>query len=565
MAKRRIKSAKPGVELGGLRVGGRDMALGEVHEMNDAERTFVERYFVTEDAASETAPDIFDPVRVKRGTSDLYGEGGTPLPLGGGGVLATGKRTTPYVLDSPIITPIDFDSPLTFTAPSSGRVRIDVAAIYRFYQQGSSTVSLVMYVGPNSISGRLGQVHQEDALQPGVQRFALAASSSRKATLSAFKLVESLTAGTTYRIEICPTITGGGQFMTVAGDPYYLAISDAITPHPEAAEVVATKSVTTGRISVFASRGFNDTALVDLKGSVVTPAIGQAGKLAVTPDGSKVVVCQQAANNVVVVNTGAPVKTAAGIVGGGSWVVTQEAPVAPPGSNPFPIEVAIEPGGTHAWVLCPGTGTVVRMNLADRTFGVPIALGAATGATGIAISPDGTTLLIACTAAANKLVKVVIAGSVVTSVALNAAAGVVFHPNGTEAFVITRGAGVGDLLKVRVSDLAILDTEPLGVAPQAIDIFPDGRSLLVFSDSAVSEQVRHHLTSDLSKYIGWRGAHDAAFDAAELYDGAIGPFGGIFTSSADLDQISHWPGGQFNFTPNSSFHNERFEALVTAA
>lgn len=542
-----------------------DLTANEVAQLSN-------RYILVAGDVSTASPDLdsLQPVYYLNGQlRRLAPDGSSPVvPVESGVVLATAQRTTALTIDSPMLVPVDFDAPLTFTAPASGQVILAATVGYRLYQNGSTTVVLTAFVGPNTIVGQLSPVHQNDALTAGVQRIALAKSGSRAGTLAPPKLITGLTPGSVYRVELDITITGGGQYATVPGDPYFLAVSKGITPHTDASEVVAVKAGTTGIIHVFAYRGFLDTADL-IKKTSATLTADQGGRLAVTPDGSRVVACQQTAGggggNVGVFTTGAPT-VSGGVVNGGTWTAGAVSLYTPPGTNPFPIDVVCESNNTHAWILNNGTGTVVRMNLTDGTFGTPIAT-TLTSPQRVAISPDGLTLLVA---GGGKVARIVIASSTVTTVTLASAVDVVYAPDGTAAYVVARPTATTGTLH-RLTNVGMTGTltlsagVSLGVGPQALDIFPDGRSLLVFSDTSTLEQIRHHRTDDLSKYVSWNGTMTGAAGVSELYDGAIGPYGTIHASSADLDQLAQWPGGQFNFTPNSAYHNERIEAIVTAA
>ena len=140
-----------------------------------------------------------------------------------------------------------------------------------------------------------------------------------------------------------------------------------------------------------------------------------ARELALSPDGSKVAISLQSTDQVLPVDVTGPTPVlgtpiAVGdapeglafapdghtiyAVGSGDGTVTPIVDgVAQPAITAVgtaPHEIAVTPDGTHAYVTDNGATDVYPIDLATRTVGLPIALGAGHVPIGIAITPDGS-------------------------------------------------------------------------------------------------------------------------------------------------------------------------------
>lgn len=476
------------------------------------------------------------------------------------GSRVTAEASANVSVTSPMLVPVQSG---TFVAKStSAPAAIDAMA--GFDESGSSSLTWFLFYGPDAGS-QLTPLHQGDALAVNVQKIRLGGGTGQKVPLSARPTLTGLTPGTTYRWELTCAITGGLIGLTVTSGPFAIAVSKNLTPFPEAASIVALKTSTDGKLHLFKAQGFKSVFEASEFGSVTLTGGATAGRVAITPDGTKAVVCQQGANNVAVVTTGALVQdTTNGTNSGGGYSPAVQGYYTPTGTGPAPTGVCVTADGLSAWVTLAGTGKLVKMSLADGTFGTQIDLGSTSSPQSVALSPDGSTLLVACagTAGSGTLQKVDAAtGSVTGSLSRPSAGAVAWDPTGADLAYVS---GTTTVTKHKPSDMTTISTPSAQAIPansQAIAVFPDGRSLLVGSNTTSSGQAIQHLrTDDLSRYVQF-GSGPGSTASQGVFDLAIGPYGAIYTPSFVRNVLGIFPGGRVNVrVTGSGGHNADYFA-----
>jgi len=242
-----------------------------------------------------------------------------------------------------------------------------------------------------------------------------------------------------------------GTTIKVGGYPWGLAVA------PD-----GTKALVTTAANPPSAPDSNVTP-IDLATLTAGPPIPVAPRplnVAITPDSKRGLVTSQGASDGFVT----PIDVASSTAG---------APISLPGAFP----VAITPDGSKALV---GAGNaVVPINLATDTAGSPVSLPAL--AYDIAVTPDGTTALLALPTVNQVLPMVVATGSLLPPIAIpGGPSSVAVTPDGKTALV---GASAAlftiDLATFEVSAPHLLPAGPNGTAAGQIAISSDGQIALV--------------------------------------------------------------------------------------
>lgn len=456
---------------------------------------------------------------------------------------------------------LSFDSPLvvahhtgSFVALSA-KHELQVDVNHEFLEGGSSAAVWTLYVAPAGTSP-ISPRHQYDALGANVQKFKIGGGAGGKVQVNGIALVTGLTPGRTYNWELCGGATGGLNSYGVTGAAA-VGVASKITPAPESANVIAIRG-TDGKVSLFRLRGFQEgQAGPELMGSVALAA-QIYGRIAVSPDGQKIVCPLIGAAQVAVINTNAS-KTVSSLYTPGTWAPAQivGSPFTVPGVNPNPWGVAITPDSLYAWVTLSGTGQLVRITLADGTVGAPIALAGAGG--DIAITPDGLYAFVP-RSGGNGISKVRLSdGAIVAGGLAGASCGcVAIDPQGTYVYT-----NIGTTLyKLNVADCTLAAGTSSGTILgnlARIAVFPDGNSLLLAHETtSASQQVRHHRADDLSLYVNFTGSPSTT---ASVIDLAIGPYGSFIVPCSGQNSVFQWPGGRITYDPTSTFYGHDMRVL----
>jgi YVTN family beta-propeller protein len=223
----------------------------------------------------------------------------------------------------------------------------------------------------------------------------------------------------------------------------------------------------------------------------VPAAVAPAG-LAVSPDGRKFYVVDRVAGTVRVIR-------------GSTLAAMQTVTV---GGNPRSIVAS--PDGKRVYVAVAGIGVLVldAANLFEyhRTT-LDIDDGGRDNPQGIAISPDGRTLLVSDGKAGGAVAVYTVSGNVLVAglpftmpVASLAPLGVAFAPNGVQAYVAAadiRSAVNGSLLVFNPADGTPLDNEIIGVLPTAVAVSPNGNLVFVTNKGSNTVQIYNATTGNL--------------------------------------------------------------------
>ena len=200
---------------------------------------------------------------------------------------------------------------------------------------------------------------------------------------------------------------------------------------------------------------------ITLAAAQPTPAPGNPGGVAVSPDGGFVVV----ANNV---DGGAFY----GLDAASGQIVATVAI----GTGSEPAGVAMSPDARTAYLLFSGSDTIEVFDIASRNVTATISL--AMAPTSLAVSPDGQRAYV--TGASTDTVKVIdtSANQILTTWAgFSSPSGIAVSPDGSRIYVANRSAN--SVSVVRTADGILEASIPTGTEPMGIAIAPDGKRAFV--------------------------------------------------------------------------------------
>jgi DNA-binding beta-propeller fold protein YncE len=156
-------------------------------------------------------------------------------------------------------------------------------------------------------------------------------------------------------------------------------------------------------------------------------------------------------------------------------------------AGPSPTFIAVNPSGTLALLTNIDNGEVTPVDLTTATPEAPIVTpGGAYGATGVAITPDGTTAVVANQdPPSSPTVSIINLGTdAVSNIAMPPDSfpnQVAISPDGGEAYVTLYGAG--SLMPINLASDVLGTPIPLGstISPQGVALSPDGDHAYVTS------------------------------------------------------------------------------------
>lgn len=455
-------------------------------------------------------------------------------------------------LTNPAITPLLTGS---FTAKSS-TVLVDVDLSHFLYEPQGCHIAWHFYYAPTGTTP-LTPITQASALAAGVVHKRIGSTGASVASNTASLTLTGLTPGQAYSYEVSAAVVGGAGAISITS-AYALATSTVPTPWPKPVNIIAVRGNATAQII----RAQHEFGYVDELQSTTLALTGAIGRVAITPDGTRAAFTNQGAHTISVVTTGALTNAVPAIQG--TYTV--------PGATPAPNSIAVTPNGTYAYVVNTTTGTLVRCTLADGTMGSALSLGIGTGlgTTDISISPDGLYAYIVA-ATAGKILRVTLADNTIISANLANAAACVISPDGTKLYVAVRNGTSSRLHRRAASTLAAENDVAVPVAAHSIDIMPDGRGLLVVSDTTTGGQQQvqhfHNLTSTMDRYVEWvnqlaslgQTANNAATDIA------INQNGCIYVANNTLGKVNIWFGGKVYLDPTSDYWSNRLAVRAQGA
>jgi YVTN family beta-propeller protein len=246
--------------------------------------------------------------------------------------------------------------------------------------------------------------------------------------------------------------------------------------------------VTTSAGVALSPRSFSTDVIsppVTLGRSTPTPGVAPAA-LAVSPDGRKFYVADRGNNTVRVVRAS-------------TLLDLNSVPV--PGG--IPRSVVASPNGKRIYVAAAGLGVLI-MDAATATLLVTMSLpsindGGRDNPQGLAISPDGTLLLVSDGADAGSVSLLRIADKLLLrSFPFNAGIaplGVAFSPDGLRVYIAAAelGGASGTLNVFDAATGAPIDSESVGVLPTAIAVSPDGNLVHVSNQGSGTVSVYNTL------------------------------------------------------------------------
>jgi YVTN family beta-propeller protein len=341
-----------------------------------------------------------------------------------------------------------------------------------------------------------------------------------------------------------PAAGGPNTIITVSGQSLAattptLRINQTSQPtllSADATRIVAhvPSGASTGNVVVSTSEGTALSPIVFSTDVGAPPAIAGGGltvgiapgALAVSPDGRKVYVAARGNNTVSILRAATfPAPT--------SLLVSRTV------SGGSPRSVVASPDSKRIYVAAPGIGVLVMDAMVasevDR-INLPIDDGGRDNPQGLAISPDGTLLLVSSGSDGGtvSLVRTADKSSAggVTMPAGVAPLGVAFSPDGTRFYVAQANlsGAAGTLGVYDVASQNALDTEPVGVRPTAVAIGPDSNLAFVSNqaDNTVSIYNIASQTVPLTTPVG-----TAPTGIAHSPDGTQ-----VFVVNRDADSVS---------------------------
>jgi YVTN family beta-propeller protein len=304
------------------------------------------------------------------------------------------------------------------------------------------------------------------------------------------------------------TIVGEGLSVSGPGEVQFGTAQPSSLISADATRIVAVvpQFVTTGPVQIDNAGGsasspfpFNTNVsapLPNLGGSAVLsgfPASVAPSALAISPDGRKFYVADRGNSTV-------------RLIRGSTLAVLQTVNVGGPARS-----IVASPDGKRVYVAVAGLG--VRVLDAANLFIYHTAIldindGGRDNPQGLAISPDGRTLVVSDGKVGGMASIYAIAGDTLVAgvpftvpVATQAPLGVAFSPTGAQVYVAAADAAPGIAGSLHVFDPAngnLLDSEPVGILPTAVAIAPDARLVFVTNKGSDSVSVYDSTTGSIT-------------------------------------------------------------------
>jgi hypothetical protein len=448
--------------------------------------------------------------------------------------------------------------------PQSSRVLARFDIVHDILEPDGCWVPWHLFIGPTNI-GMLTPKKQGDPLAAGVTRTLLGSSSGRQAGLNPEVLLTGLTPGQTYAFELTHGLVGGAGVLKSPGATY-MACSDVASPWPDGAFIIAVKdNAAPPNLRIYKGQHtigkFTDTVLATFVQPVAATVFG---RLDVTPDGTRVVICNQLDGAVKVYTTG--------LLDGTPAASQARVPFAAPTTTV--VDVVCMPDNATAWVIGGGQ-YYAKLDLATGAFVAVggttyFALGAGTGVQQITASPDGAYVYISCaTSGVVKKVRTADGVVVATSAVIAGVKAIAVSPDGASVFAATSGQNPNKVAKLNAADLTTTASVNISGGThnaEAIDVFPDGRTFLVAaSNVAGGGAVKQYETADLSNYTNWPSPPAAGGAPKDALDIAITQNGTIYTPDQADGLLGVWFGGSLVFTPSDNFWDHVIRARFKGA
>jgi DNA-binding beta-propeller fold protein YncE len=506
----------------------------------------------------------------------LVHSGGNWAPGANGNLLEniySIDATLPINLTSPMHIPLVSGE---FT-PVSDKVIFTYDASFTLHEWQGCHTNWTLYYNQTSNPGQLTPKVQgyPDGDQPtvaGTQRVRLGSGWGLRSNVDKTAIITGLTPGQSVRFEVAGNVVGYFSPLKLPNNPLSIAGATQQTDWPDQFYLMGVRYGDTGAYHLwkanhnftFADAAPNNAGLVSqFLNSPTVPANQGAGfgQIAISPDGTKVIVSDQARGRVNIINSG--IRTGAGITEQGSYVVANS-----------PSALAVSPDGIYCWIGLSGNGNVRRIRLSDGNLDAEVNLSGVSGDGGnvngrgsMVISPEGAYLYVTM-ANSHKIKKIDTTTLAVTNldmpggVAPNTTA---LSPDGLTLYVASRTNN--SFYKVQTSNMTVTagPVASTSVNPYAMAIFPDGLSFLAVSENANASQqsVQHIRTDDLTRYVEWANGGTAANDG--VYDVFINPSGCIYVVDNSANRINVWFGGKISLLADNAFWSHHLKVRVMGA
>lgn len=477
---------------------------------------------------------------------------------------------------------IDLTSPMSVVlntgsfTPTGTSVEIEIDVNHVMVESLGAWTKWRMYYGPHGVTP-ITPEHLNDALPAGVAKKPISGNSALQSSGMLAARLDGLTPGQQYDYEISASIVGGAgvvnNYAPFSVAPYTLAVSKTATAWPEQCAWGGVRFAD-GSFGVFHAdhtRTFVDRFVAFFTATEMLNGGATIGWVDVTPDGTRIVCGNQQDNSITVLTTGAGSDGAVRPKVQGRYAL-----------DDIPKGVACTPDNTYVYVALSGTsnGRVQRVNIVTGTVDASFTIAGAPGwAQDVAVSPDGTILYVCHTAAAGTAPRVsklqtsdhsVLGNHDLFGQTSGAGPGQLWcalSADGSELYVVS--AGLQWIWKIDTSTLNQPANHSLPVAPTGIQVFPDGKSLLVSSTDPLGQQILQPRADNLEMWTSWPSKLGpqklVAGTNNPAYDVAIGPYGAIYAPNYTQQYLNEWFGGYAFLYPDQSFYDNALTVLIRGA
>lgn len=397
--------------------------------------------------------------------------------------------------------------------------------------KGEAFAAFDMYWGTPATSY---PAHQGDALAAGANQFRVGVVwADTPGSTSRHKLLTGLTPGTTYNWQLMLGITGGsGRVSPVGNGPY------ALVATPDARRLFCTNNTdgTVHVINIGGNQGLssmNQLSNLDSYAGLVTVGTNPQG-IAITPDGTKVVVCNKGSGNVTVINTSD---------------LTIQGTYTMPGTTPQPLR-AVCTSNTRAYITDFNNAKVHSLEILTGTWGSAPGFTSAgvtvgTNPQGICVLPDLSKLYIANYSSQTVTVITVSTGAVAATVTMNGASpgptALAAMPDSSAVWVVCFNTGGGgqriQQIVAATNALGTLSEVSADTGLVGIAIDPDGQSAWVSCTNGWVDEFRL-----VGPYAGNIFVRAQIGTACNLV--ALDKFGWIFIADTSNSRVWVYPGSQ---------------------
>lgn len=425
---------------------------------------------------------------------------------------------------------------------------------------------VLFYWGDDAVipAGQMTRTSQLGSLGTGVTEVTdIGGAQANTDNYTARVLLTGLTIGNTYRYEVAIGVLGGYSILwsEPTDNHYSIAVSGGwagkVTAQPDYGFCVATRTAeNVPHVCVFMSRhAYNGVDDQYIQRVALTSAESTLGRIALTPDGTTAVVTNYwsgilGGKQVAVIDTGVP-----------SAPPEAGHPVVPPSiraqynlaATDQPFGVAITADATTAMIaVAVGTnaGKVAKMTIAGGATTYSAVLGAASTCTpqDLCISNDGVYCYVALVSE-GKVVKVRISDLAIigTASGMTNVRSVAISSDGTKVYATGGNAGAAKIWHIDTTVaggvMTVTATVSMSVnaVPQKIAMFNDDKAcMIVSSDTVNASKIWHYIPAYQGMYTQWPAQGTAAGNP--LSDVALSPYGDIWVPNQNYDAIEGWPG-----------------------